>query len=135
MVARFLRSMPLSLLGLSLAIAMVAACGGHTLEGKLSLFDTKFGTSIGSCTGEGGYDDIRAGAAVIVKDESGKVLATGSLGSGKITDPATCEFSFSLADVPDAKFYQIEVSHRGALTYSRDDLDKRGWKVEFTLGS
>jgi hypothetical protein len=37
--------------------------------------------------------------------------------------------------IPDAKFYQVEVSHRGALTYSPSDLDQCGWKIELTLGS
>jgi hypothetical protein len=37
--------------------------------------------------------------------------------------------------VPDANFYQVEVSHRGAVTYSKDDMDKRQWIIAVELGS
>jgi hypothetical protein len=99
----------------------ITACGGHTLTGEISVF--------GDCHSPG-YNDITAGAPVVVKDESGKILATGSLGS-----ETSCRFPLTVDGIPDAKFYQVEVSHRGALTYSPSDLDQRGWKIELTLGS
>jgi hypothetical protein len=115
------------------------ACGGHTLQGSIDVIESlplKDANSTGAaCTGLGGYSDINAGTSVVVRDQSGKVLATGSLDAGKIVSLETCEFAFSVQSVPDADFYQVEVSRRGNMTYSKSDLDKRNWKVSLSLGS
>ena len=88
------------------------------------------------CTGKGGYDDIRLGASVVVKDGKGVTLATGRLGAGKMGEfGVDCEFSLEVLNVPKADFYSIEVGHRGALTYSRKELGAIGWSVAFELGS
>jgi len=84
---------------------------------------------------------------VVVKDGAGSILAAGSLGPGKwekvtVTTPSGttvsgivyCVFHFALPGIPTEDFYTIEVSHRGELTYSYDDLKTQGWVVEFTLG-
>jgi len=124
----------------AVAALLLMACGsqGSTLSGTMTVIESlplQQSGSIGAgCTGVGGYDDLSAGTAVVVKDEGGKVLATGSLDSGKISALETCQWSFTVSNVPDAKFYQIEVSHRGAVTYSKADLDKAGWKVQLRLG-
>ena len=89
------------------------------------------------CRGTGGYDDVREGAQVVVKDGGGKIIASTSLSSGKAARPDytwRCQFDFAIQDVPKADFYQVEVSHRGALTYSRQDMEERGWFVALTLG-
>lgn len=85
------------------------------------------------CDGVGGFSDIRVDAPVTIKDEAGKILATTKLASGHAATTQICDFTFS-ANVEDAKFYQVEVSHRGAVTYSKDDLDRAGWKIATTLG-
>ncbi|WP_269810442.1 MULTISPECIES: hypothetical protein [Kineosporia] len=41
---------------------------------------------------------------------------------------------FTVADVPASDFYQVEVSHRGAVTFSQADLVKQAWSVELSLG-
>ena len=87
------------------------------------------------CTGKGGYDDIRLGASVVVKDGKDVTLATGRLGPGKMTEERGCEFNLEVLNVPKADFYSIEVSHRGALTYARQELAAIGWSVAFELGS
>lgn len=119
----------------SLAVLMLS-CGGHSISGTLTLNDYMGSAQEigGPCTGRQGYADISAGTAVVVKDEAGKVLATGTLGGGHALDQLTCEFPITLTGVADAKFYQIEVAHRGAITYSKEDLDKKGWKIGLTLG-
>lgn len=95
-----------------------------------------------SCRGAGGYDDIGPGTQVVVKDDTDRTVATGSLvwkenkaltSSGPFI--GVCVFGFDLENVPDAPFYSIEVSHRGALTYSRADLESRQWFLELTLGT
>lgn len=70
------------------------------------------------CTGYEGYDDITAGAGVTVYDSAGKVVASGSLGTGK-PKSAACVFPVRVPGVPEgSKFYRVEVSHRGQITVS-----------------
>ena len=38
-------------------------------------------------------------------------------------------FAFQVDDVPDADFYEVEVSHRGGLTWPQEELDDEGWDV------
>lgn len=125
--------------GLALVVmGGLSGCGGHELKGAISVIEQ---LGLGSadrigqgCSGTGGYDDIQAGTSVVVSDENGKVLATGHLDAGKISALETCRFTFDLNGVPDASFYQVEVSHRGKVTFSSDDLSKKGWQVDLTLG-
>lgn len=126
-----------ALLGIIFLVS--TACGSSTLHGSVTLHTgdglTRSGTS---CRGSGGYSDLTAGAPVTIKNESGAIIATGSLDAG-VSDPSyptvVCRFSYTIANVPGAKFYTIEVSHRGGLTYSQDQLDAAGWKADATIGS
>ena len=76
----------------------------------------------------GGYDDLRVGAQVVVSDGSGKVLATSNLTGGVLSSDG-CTFTYS-AEVADADFYSVDVTHRGALTYSRAELENANWEVD-----
>lgn len=91
-----------------------------------------------TCVPSSGYQDAGAGAQVKVTSASGTLLATAELGAGQaITGPQggiVCEFDFAV-DVPKGEsFYQFEVSHRGAVSFSADELKKQGNKVGLTLG-
>ncbi len=131
---------PMRLAPVAAFLLFAVACGGgsHTLHGTLTLTSSSgISRSGGNCSGTGGYDDLTAGAAVTVKNESGTVIATGSLerGASDATYPTVvCHFSFTISNLPDAKFYSVEVTHRGALTYSQDQLNSNGWKVEASIG-
>jgi hypothetical protein len=131
-----------------LALVAIVAVGGiallatrdsspdmHTVGGLLTLTDTDEYWSDGeACEGSGGYDDIREGAQVTVKDENGHVLATSDLLSGVASSDIECDFAFVVADVPDARFYAVEVSHRGEITNSRQEMEDNAWFVGLTLG-
>ncbi|WP_345383275.1 hypothetical protein [Pseudonocardia yuanmonensis] len=83
-----------------------------------------YGTvSAGSaCSGSGGYSDVHAGTGVTISNATGAVIATGSLSAGRASS-TTCDFTFTVPDVPAGEdFYQVEVSHRGTLTYTADEL-------------
>lgn len=68
------------------------------------------------CKGDGGYADLKAGAAVTIYDDAGKVIGSGGLDQGEIAGK-TCSFDFIVPDVPTGGgFYQYEVTHRGKLT-------------------
>jgi hypothetical protein len=71
-----------------------------------------------ACAGNGGYSDIGPGAAVTISDESGKLLAKGSI-EGSYAQAGSCVLTFKVFDVPaGAKFYKLEVSHRGEMSYT-----------------
>lgn len=113
----------------------------ETIEGRILLRQGSEGRGgqPGSCEGRDGYDDIRAGAQVTVKDENGTVIATGRLEGGQQVEVPSatlyiCEFGFQV-DVPaDKSFYAIEVSHRGEITYSRAEMEESAWTVDLELG-
>jgi hypothetical protein len=130
------------LVGLSFLLFAVA-CGGrsaatppssHSLYGALTLITA--GGFVGpgeSCSGLDGFDDITAGAEVSVKDETGKVVAVGNLGAGSRESIVICSFSFTVNNVPVAKFYTVEITHRGGITYSYADLVSKGWHITVSL--
>lgn len=72
-----------------------------------------------------GYEDITEGAQVVIADSSGKTLAIGSLEGGRRVASTACSFTFTIKGVPDGEaFYGISVAHRGAVQFTRADLDK-----------
>ncbi|MET9603575.1 hypothetical protein ABZZ17_00770 [Streptomyces sp. NPDC006512] len=100
-----------------------------TLTGKMALSDSDGFLSLsgGGCAGKGGYKDIRAGASVTVYDDAGKVVATGSLGAGA-REGLTCDFPVTVTGVPTgARFYQVEVSHRGKVTVPKEEAMAGGF--------
>ena len=122
------------------AVALLAGGGGSSrhphLIGTLTLTDPDAYVSHNEpCQGTGGYDHIQEGAQVVVSDGQGKILATTSLSSGSGGSDENCIFSFVVKDLPTADFYSVEVSHRGKITSSRQELEKNAWWVRLTLGS
>ncbi|WP_079189182.1 hypothetical protein [Streptomyces kebangsaanensis] len=84
------------------------------------------------CSGTGGYSDIDLGTQVTITDAAGTLVAVGSLGFGQKTEQG-CEFPFTVDDItPGSKFYTVEISHRGGLTKTEDQL--REGELAFTLG-
>lgn len=92
-----------------------------SLSGSMTLKQASFDT--GPCAGTGGYSDIGSGTSVTVYDAAGQVIATGALQEGKRVG-LYCEFGVFVGGVPEgAKFYQVEVSHRGKITMSAEDAE------------
>lgn len=89
-----------------------------------------------SCAGQNGYEDITAGAQVVVQDNSDKTVGLGQLDGGVMSDrvssvDAQCVFAFSVSDVPAAgNIFSIEVAHRGQVKFKRANADS----VSLTLG-
>jgi hypothetical protein len=99
--------------------------------------DKDLGLAGSGCQGTNGYDDIAAGLQVIVSDESGTVIANGSLDQGQVVKAKfwnSCEFPFTVSNVPTAKFYRVEVGGRGQVSYSYDQMGANGWNVKLSLG-
>jgi hypothetical protein len=130
--------------------ALGAGCGhiDHAIRGTFS-FQRNFpvGTADKSVAPPTkNFEDIRAGASVVVKDAKGKILATGTLQEGKVTILRSETYSnftylvgrssypFALV-VPDSDFYSIEVSHRGAVIFTKAQLSADNWMADITIGN
>ena len=94
-----------------------------------------------TCNGTLGYDDMEDGAEVKLYDSTGKVIATTTLfGSDYGLDSVysaklTCTFKWKLSDVPnDDDGYSIEVSKRGKVFFSLEDLQGDDFLMETTIG-
>lgn len=64
------------------AIAIVlAGCGvgNHAITGTFRLVDSDVDYGSSSCSGSGGYADIREGTDVVVKDGAGTIIAKSKL--------------------------------------------------------
>ena len=86
------------------------------------------------CGGRGGYSDIDFGTSVTVRDETGTLIGSGTLGRGELVGSA-CRFKAVIDGVTsEASFYEVEVGSRGSLVYSNDELRSRGWLVSASLG-
>ncbi|SHT79424.1 lipoprotein LpqJ [Mycobacteroides abscessus subsp. abscessus] len=124
------------LIGFGAASAVAVAVGGgyawfnhnaaqkpFALSGTLTLSTTSATTGDG-CHGTGGYHDITPGASISVSDESGTLLAKGTLSSGH-GESGSCYMPFSIDDVPGGKkFYKVEVTHRGEVNYTEAEAKK-----------
>ena len=114
---------------------------GHVISGSFSLLDDDLGTAPSSsplkhgCWGTGGYDDIRIGLPVVIRDGNGTIIAKDELWNGKTAGWNKCVFPFYVFNVTDADFYEISVGNRGSVVYSRDDLQQNDWHVTLSLGS
>lgn len=109
----------------------------HTMNGSVVLTNTTGAESACDTVGTG-YADIASGTQVVVKNASGTMIGTGTLGSGASElDGAECDFSFTVGGLPNSSFYSVAVGgpQRGALTYSESELNSDSWTITLTLGS
>lgn len=82
------------------------------------------------------FDDIKRGAKLVVKDGSGKQIATGQLDRGKIVPAGSfgaCELPLTIPDVPAADSYTIQLGNHSVKTYSAKDLQQKDWKIELSF--
>lgn len=105
----------------------------HDIRGNLFLPADGVVSSGDLCIGEGGFDDIGPGTQVRIKNQDGKIIATTELEFGSDTG-AGCVFPFVARGVPESRYYTIEASHRGGLTFSKDEMKAANWEVALSLG-
>lgn len=109
----------------------------HTILFTLDLTgsDNFVGGGIGGiCFGIGGYDDIGVGMAIIITDQSGTVIGTAFADSAEQTSIRTCRISAVIENVPEVPFYQVQASHRGAPSYSLQQMQDANWTIALTIG-
>jgi len=121
------------LLAVAVYLVFGVANEAHTMRGDLALSASNTLSPGDGCSGEGGYDDIHNGTQVVLEDESGKTLATGSFGPGTFEGEA-CVFTFSFQDVPKAAYYRVHSGSRGVLQYSYQEMVNANWSVHLSLG-
>ncbi|MCD2105291.1 MULTISPECIES: hypothetical protein [Rhodococcus] len=90
------------------------------MKGSVGIIDGVTKLSDNRCAGKGGYKDLSEGASVTIGDQSGKTVATGSIASSEYVSGA-CMLTFSIQVPAKLDFYQVEVSHRGVVTYSNEE--------------
>ena len=73
-----------------------------------------------TCTTTGGYDDISAGAAVVIGGPTGQI-GVGALGAGTISN-GTCSFDFDVPVPSGLSVYTVTISHRGTQSFTPDQL-------------
>lgn len=115
------------------------AQNGDTLTGHLELISSGMGVnSRGECYGQNGFNDIMGQIPVIIKNESGTVIAVGKTEAGKQPEEHStvrCIFNFRVENIPKSLFYSVEIGRRGSKTYSRQQLEDQGWDLSFLLYS
>jgi hypothetical protein len=149
--APLLAVLAVAVVGVVALVASGALTAKHTLTGRLAIppadggqeldWLTRITTSTGgvelggACSTEGAYSDIKVGTDVSVRDDTDKVVGAGSLAAGTLgfMAAAVCFFAFTVEGVPDAKFYTVEVGHRGKLTFSAADLEAKHWVADMTI--
>jgi hypothetical protein len=122
-------------------LALITACSpagspSSDLTGNMTLTDSSanWGTEHAPCGGEGYWFTIVEGAPIVVKDEEGTTIATGTLGEGRVrANSDQCYFLFTIPDVPDAESYSIEIGFFGPVHYSRDELNNLNWNLALAV--
>ena len=94
------------------------------------------------CQGDNGYSDIYPGTIVTVFGNSNGEFAFSSLGFGTEIWPEagdltlTCTFEWSSVSLPyDSQGYSVEVSSRGAVSFSLDEIEYNNGVVSTRLGT
>ncbi len=110
--------------------------GAHTLTGSIALYDANNPFFPGpNCGGTDGYSDLAPGGQVTVRDQNATIIAVGVITDSVTTTMYSCSLNFVVKDVPEAKFYTIEVTHRGPLSYTYAELVASDWTLSLSIGS
>lgn len=126
--------------GIIAALVFALIPNTFTATGSLSIMDTS--TSLGSyssystpsvlvfddgtCSGNGGYDDLTTGATVTIRNNEQRVVGIGSITStvGVPGVDGLCSLSFTVPDVPSGEGpYSVEVTHRGEVATTEEELE------------
>ena len=134
----------------ALVVALVAAgCGSREPEtanvvGSIEVqgrAQVEIPRQSGPCYVKDGYDDVREGVSVVIRDGKGEVVALTPLWAPVVTFTSgvespydyKCRFNFIAEGVPKGHdFYSVEVGHRGQVNFDEAGLFGRG--PHLTLG-
>lgn len=99
-----------------------------TATGTVTITENVLGSR--ACMGTNDDEDLREGAAVVVRALSNEIIASGQLDEGVGGNPIggnaqTCRFAFSVPGVPREKFYRIAVGRRSPVVVTYKQLVDR----------
>jgi hypothetical protein len=118
---------------LSLAIAFVLSgcgwAGTHDRVSKPNGFQLHGYVAVPSSCGSG-VPDIHAGAEVKIAEDTGKTIATGTLGDGVAEGGTRCNYPFEISNVPGSyDRVVVLVGLQPAATFSTSELREGGTAV------
>ncbi len=122
---------------LAIVVAIVVTLslvgGGRDLTVKFALIDLD---GVSCAGGTGGYNDVGPGMSVVVRNNDGQVIGTGSLGdNGEKIESVACEWTALVEDVPSGEdYYAVTVGRRGEQVYTGDELEEQNWEISLSLG-
>lgn len=96
-------------------VPQIEVFGFMTLNGKST-------SSMGNCSGRGGYSDISNGTSVTIRDAENTIIATTHLENGSGSTGMGCMFEFTTTIPGKSDYYSVEVGHRGEVQYDRDGI-------------
>jgi hypothetical protein len=106
---------------------------GHLLSGTVTLPGTineRYVISGDGCVGLGRYAGVEAGQQVVVKDESGTIVAVTTLAA---TDSQVdCSWTFE-AEVPASDFYTVTLPLIAEHVFSAEDVARSNGELQLTL--
>jgi hypothetical protein len=104
-----------------------------TIRGTIIL--TNSATLRANCIGQGGYRDLRAGAAVVLTNEAGETIGSAKLQDGEPDyDDGICSYPFTIVGVPsNQQQYAVEVARRGKVLKSQAEMKRTGWTYFLAL--
>lgn len=87
-----------------------------------------------------GYTDIESGLQIVVKDDTGRILGTGTAEGGELGglydgEQDACVWTFTVDGIAESAFYTIEAGRRGGPTYSHSEMEAMDWTVALEIGS
>jgi hypothetical protein len=94
---------------LAVGLAACGSGGGDAQPVDVEVRSTAVMTGAGSCM----QSPVKAGGSLVLKDSSGKVVATGT--TVKTPDTDACDWTTKLLAVPMSDFYTLEDGGGGAL--------------------
>lgn len=128
------------LLLLLAGVLLAAGCNtstppkANTLHGTVQVTDDSVSFNpANDCAMTGGFEDVNSGTPVQVTNEKGDVVGVSTLGDGKVVNSITCSFPFTVTGVPQAKIYNVEVSQRGKVGYSLQQMKNQSWTISLKL--
>lgn len=108
-------------IGVAAVISLKLMSPKHTITGSITAPECG-----------GGYDI--GGASVEVRDESGKLVGAATTSLGETTSTGyLCTASFTVPDVPKAKFYDVTIGTHGGPSYTYEEMQRNEWTLELSL--
>ena len=107
--------------------------GPRDLTGTIIIAHPGIGSGPISCVLPAPYHHLVPGAAVVVMDAAQSVIAEGVIETSTVVDEGLCHLTYTVAQVPKAAEYQIQITGAVLPAISYEVLEQAGWIVDIEL--